>query len=290
MDISVFAVLGGDMRSAILASKLAADGYTVFAAGFDSRPELIQCAALTDAYTAATMSQAAILPVMPTTDGAMLFAPMAAGSIPIDERLCTALAHSRVYTGFAERVERATARYGSLDLHDYGRRESFLLPNARLTAEAAVMMAVRECPLALYDCRCLITGYGRIGKALAQMLHSLGADVTICARKAADIALAQSTGVTAINYMHLPVRAADYDIAFNTADALVIGENVIKRMKTDAHIIDLASAPGGVDFKAAERHGIAAEAAPGLPGKYSPVTAAKIIKDTVLAMIGEEKA
>ena len=290
MDISVFAVLGGDMRSAVLASLLAAEGYTVFAAGFDSRPELIQCAALTDAYTAASMAQAAILPVMPTTDGAMLFAPMSVGSIPIDERLCKALEHKLVYTGFADRVKRAAEKYGSLELRDYGRRESFLLPNARLTAEAAVMMAVETCPLALYDCKCLITGCGRVGKALAQMLGALGADVTVCARKAADLAFVRSTGLTAIDYIQLAVRAGEYDIAFNTADALVIGENVIRRMKKDARIIDLASAPGGTDFAAAERYGIAAETAPGLPGKYSPVTAAKIIRDTVLAMTGEENA
>lgn len=286
MDISVFAVLGGDQRSAVLASLLAADGYTVYASGFDRSPELAQCAVLTDAVTAVTMSQAVILPAVPIRgQERRLNTPLSDDIIPLDAEFAGRLANIRCYTGMSERLCAVSPEYAALELFDYGLEESFLLPNARLTAEAAVMLAIQEYPAGLFDSRCIVTGFGRIGKALADMLYSLGADVTVCARKPADLALAWSRGYSAIEYPHLPSRAKDADIIFNTADALVIGGDVIERMDPRSLIIELASAPGGTDFAAAERRGIRTIKAWGLPGRYSPHTAAKIIKDTVLKTI-----
>ena len=42
---------------------------------------------------------------------------------------------------------------------------------------------MRETKETLNHAKCLIAGYGRIGKVLAKMLHGLGANVTVCARK-----------------------------------------------------------------------------------------------------------
>lgn len=293
MDISVFAVLGGDKRSAILASLLAADGYTVYASGFDREPGLAQCAVLTDAATAVSMSQAVVLPVVPVRPDSSdtvhyLNTPLSDKTIPLDSALAGKLEKKKVYSGFCDRIRRISPEYAALMLYDYGNEESFLLPNARLTAEAALMLAISEYPAGLYDCGCVITGFGRIGKALAHMLYSLGADVTVCARKPADIALAAASGYNAINYTQLPAKVYDADIIFNTADAPVISENIIGKMNTPSLIIELASAPGGTDGAAAESRGIKVLWAWGLPGKYSPLTAAKIIKDTVLAMTGGE--
>ncbi len=288
MDISILSVIGGDERSAILASKLAADGYTVFAAGFDKRAELTEGAVLTDHITAAAMSQAVVLPVMPTTNGLMLSSPLSDNSIPLDSEFCDAMRHAKVFTGFAKRINSISPEYAALSCRDYSRQESFLLPNAKLTAESAVMLALERCPMALYDTKCLITGYGRIGKALAPLLRAMGARVLVCARKSSDLSLAGTLGFERCNYSQLPQRLQGVDLVFNTADALVINENIIKRLDQRAMIFDLASAPGGVDEDAARRRGITASMELGLPGKYSPVSASKIIKDTVLAMIEEE--
>ena len=52
-------------------------------------------------------------------------------------------------------------------------------------------------------------------------------------------------------------------------------------------LMDLASLPGGIDFAACERKKIKAFRALGLPGKYSPLTADEIIKETVMLMLEE---
>jgi len=55
-----------------------------------------------------------------------------------------------------------------------------------------------------------------------------------------------------------------------------------------AVIIDLASKPGGTDFRYAERRGVKALLAPGLPGIVAPKTAGRIIANTVSQLIMED--
>jgi dipicolinate synthase subunit A len=53
-------------------------------------------------------------------------------------------------------------------------------------------------------------------------------------------------------------------------------------------IIDLASAPGGCDFRYAEKRGIKAMLAPGLPGIVAPKTAGAIIANTLVQLLMED--
>ena len=58
-------------------------------------------------------------------------------------------------------------------------------------------------------------------------------------------------------------------------------------MKKHVTIIDIASAPGGVDFAAAARLNLSAFLCPGLPGKYAPVSSAQAIADTIFNYLGQ---
>ena len=53
-------------------------------------------------------------------------------------------------------------------------------------------------------------------------------------------------------------------------------------------MIDLASAPGGIDIHAAKEHGLKVIWALSLPGKHSPYTAGKIIAQTIIQILKEE--
>ena len=63
-----------------------------------------------------------------------------------------------------------------------------------------------------------------------------------------------------------------YALIVNTVPAMVLGQEALERTVPDVCIIDLASAPGGVDFPAAERLKRTAVLALGLPGKVAPVS------------------
>ena len=79
----------------------------------------------------------------------------------------------------------------------------------------------------------------------------------------------------------------DYDFIFNTIPALVLTAPLLKKMKPQVTIIDIASAPGGVDFAAASELNLCARLAPGLPGKYAPASSARAIKETIEIMLKE---
>lgn len=130
-------------------------------------------------------------------------------------------------------------------------------------------------------------GYGRIGKILSRMLHGLGANVWVEARKYADLAMIEGHGYEPLSLGELKNVIGEFDIIFNTVPSLILDEALLKRVHPDTLIIDLASKPGGVDFESAKLMGIKVIWALSLPGKISPVTSGIIIKDTIMNIINE---
>ena len=62
------------------------------------------------------------------------------------------------------------------------------------------------------------------------------------------------------------------DFIFNTIPSLVLDAALANQVQENAAVIDIASAPGGVDFQALERRNIRARLCPGLPGRCSPLS------------------
>ena len=70
---------------------------------------------------------------------------------------------------------------------------------------------------------------------------------------------------------------------------MIFDAHTLAKTASNALVIDLASMPGGVDFRAAERLGIKAIHALSLPGKVAPKTSGIIIKNAVYNIIREAK-
>ena len=158
--------------------------------------------------------------------------------------------------------------------------------NAAATAEGAVEIAMREYDRTICGSRCLVTGFGRIGKALAWALRGLGASVSVSARKPADLAWIEVYGYTPVKSDEI-CRGENYDIIFNTVPAMVFSESVLSRIHPSTLMIDLASMPGGIDFDAARKRGLRTVHALSLPGKTAPRAAGEIIKNTIYTMMEE---
>lgn len=63
----------------------------------------------------------------------------------------------------------------------------------------------------------------------------------------------------------------------NTVPAPVVTELILRELPKDAYILDIASAPGGVDFDVAREYGIRSDLLLGIPGKYAPMESAYIL-------------
>ena len=136
----------------------------------------------------------------------------------------------------------------NLKLIDYYKREDLTVLNAIPTAEGAINIAMQELPTTLSNSKILVMGYGRIGKILAHKLYGLHTDVYVSARKHEDLAWIEAFGYKGVRYDVLDNYLGDFDVIFNTVPVLLLDENRLEKIKSDAVIIDLASNPGGAGF------------------------------------------
>ncbi len=285
--IETFAVVGGDLRSAYLAGALAAEGNRVISAGFDST-ELPACVtACTNAAQAITLADCVILPLPISTDGVNVNAPFSRIPIPL-ETVVQSMRENQLLLGgqIGESFRRDLSLRG-LTAGDYFAREELAVLNAVPTAEGAIQLAMEELPITLSGARCLITGYGRIGRVLARLLRALDATVTVAARSCSDLAWAAAQGCHTVELSRLSGRSG-FDVIFNTVPHKIFTRELLETLDSGTLIIDLASRPGGVDFNAAAQLRLKTIWALSLPGRVAPKSAGLIIKQTILNMIKEE--
>jgi dipicolinate synthase subunit A len=161
------------------------------------------------------------------------------------------------------------------------------LKNAVPTAAGAIAVAMNNSDNTINGSKILVCGYGRIGKVLSEMLRGMGADVTISARRKSDFAWISLNGYKSDYTGHFS-DLENYTIIFNTVPSLIFNKELLEKVNHDTLIIDLASKPGGVDFKTAESLGITAIQALALPGKTSPKSAGEIMESTILGILEED--
>ncbi len=168
---------------------------------------------------------------------------------------------------------------------DYADCEEFEILNAVPTAEGAIQIAMEEFPFTIHSSRTVITGFGKVGKALAVRLKALGSNVTVVARRASSRAEAEGMGLDAVDFPLLPQKAKDCHILFNTVPSRVIDKNTLSLLNSGQGIIDLASKPGGVNLDMAKTLGLNVIWALSLPGKVAPQSAGAIICKTACNIV-----
>ncbi len=285
IDMNSFGVLGGDKRQVALAESIALDGYNVYATGFDyiEFKENVQKVTLEEAVQ---KSANIILPLPVTADGTTLNTVYGEGKILLDDDFAELMRNKQVFGGMMGKLYQTSEIWGSIETYDYYTMEEFAVYNAVLTAEGAIEIAMHEYPGAINGSKCLVVGFGRIGKMLSWMLRGLGANVTVSCRKSSDFAWIKSYGYTAVKAEEVCERE-QYDIIFNTAPAMIFNRRVLSKIHSNALMIDLSSMPGGVDFETASKLGIKAIHALSLPGKIAPKSAGEIIKNTIYHIMEE---
>lgn len=279
--IERIAVIGGDARQMWLAQVLLRSGFRVRCVevpGMDDEPGGL--------YDALDGAQAVALPMPALTQDGRIRSERSAG-IDVDAVAQSLTPGAVVFGGGLSRV-RALLEARGLRVFDYLDDEALTVANAVPSAEGALEIAMRELPVTLCGSRCLVVGYGRIGKALSSRLHALHARVTVSARKPADRAAIESAGLRADrtgSYLH---DLAQYDCIFNTVPAPVLREEHLRTLRPDCLLIDLASGSGGLAENAPPAlHYIHAL---GLPGRCASKTAAEALKTMILRTLAEQEA
>ena len=282
-----YAVIGGDMRNVYLAELLKKDYQYVEIYGFDKsgKPWAIKNSPLDFVLDGARIIVGGI-PLL--SENNYLSMPLSREKLPLGEVLekvpqNTLFIAGKIPDYVIEKL--AEKQVKCIDIVD---REELAVLNAVPTAEGAIHILLKELPMTLMGSRILIVGYGRVGKILSKMLQGFGVEVWAAGRKNSDIAWIEAQGFKPVPIHQLARYVSDMDAIVNTVPALVITKEILEKARNDCFLLDLASIPGGIDFKAAENFGFKVKWALGLPGKVAPLASGDIIRRTIYNIIEEE--
>ena len=215
-----------------------------------------------------------VFPLPYSTDGVHLNTPYLSYSV----RLCDIYEKIRTsMTVFGGRFSSRELNSRGIKTIDYFEREELQILNAVPTAEGAVYIAMQERPYTVCGSKCLVVGYGRIGKVLSSLLKGLNASVTVSARRFEDLASIRSMGIMPIKTKNIEQTAGEYDIIFNTVPAAVLSKEQCADCDPKCIKIELASQPGMDDPSVIS--------ALGLPAKYAPESSGKLIADTFIRLL-----
>ena len=296
-------ILGGDARQISVCAALTDAGHHLRVLGLgetegehSSRPR--EVLSLPGVKLCCDLSRAlegcdgVVLPYPATKDGSTVYSPLDTQHIiTLEDIGVYAQKHPGLWI-FGGRMPDSWAeslRHSGCRVVDYENYESFLIKNARLTTEGAIMTAMELTDTALLNAPVAVIGYGRIGQLLADLLSAMHARVTVFARREESLSLAEARGCDGVSTSQLARLADGYGIIFNTVPERLMSKSLLAMMPCDTLIIDLASAPGGLDpegaREATRRCGLQVIKAPSLPGRYAPRDAGRAIAEVILSAL-----
>lgn len=266
-------IIGGDLRIAFLADLFAKDNLDVYMYGFEKgegsifekikKNEKIHiCENELDCINTGDI----IISSIPFSgDNETVKAPYSNKKIYIDDILRLAenklLIAGSIKEDIYKKVEDRTK------IIDIMKLEEVAILNGISTAEGTLKIAIDETKRTIHGSNILILGFGRLGKVLAKMFKSLNANVFCEARRKDDLAWIKAYGYSEIKMDNLDENLKNKQIIINTIPHMILDENRLNLIDKDCLIIDLASKPGGVDFKTAEKLGLKVNWALGIPRK-----------------------
>ena len=279
MKDNTFLILGGDNRSLYLGEYLENQGFKVCYYAFNH----------TECYNsleeAMNSSDVIVLPLPFTKDRLTLNTPLFDDKVVISDIVALLSNKKMVFGGqlpksFCEELESRDCSYC-----DYFLLDELAIYNAVPTAEGVVQVLIEELPITIHGMKCGILGYGRVGKVLANTLSSLGAKVTVFARKQSAFAEIYASSMEYKHFDVLSTENNDFDVVINTVPVKVLGDAQLSKLNSDCILVEVASAPFGIDFQSAKENAFKVIKAGSLPGKVAPKTAGEIIGRSILPMI-----
>ncbi|MEH7452805.1 MULTISPECIES: dipicolinic acid synthetase subunit A [Bacillaceae] len=193
--------------------------------------------------------------------------------------------HCTIYSGISNSYLDSIVTASNRKLVKLFERDDVAIYNSIPTVEGTIMMVIQHTEYTIHNSKVAVLGLGRTGMSVARTFHNLGAKVKVGARKSEHIARIIEMGLEAFEFKNIEEALKDVDVVINTVPVQIVTASVISKLQPHSLIIDLASKPGGTDFRYAEKRGIKALLAPGLPGIVAPKTAGQIIGNVLTQLL-----
>ena len=276
------AVLGGDIRQVYMVSLFCKANLSVITYGL-THP-MIQDICTQGCSMEETIKSAMLLvsSIPFSRDGITIPSLTAASDMNVEKFMSYAFCGQTLFAGMISPKIKSFCQQNKISYYDFMEDDAVAIANGIATAEGAIMEAISKSSGNLHGSNCLLLGFGRCGKTLALKLKGLDTKVTVAARNPSDLALANALGLNSIPLNSLKETIGFYDYIFNSIPTCILDSCLLSRLSKEVVIIDIASAPGGLDYEKANELGLNANLCLGIPGKIAPKASAKILADVVL--------
>ncbi|MBX6350413.1 MAG: hydroxyacid dehydrogenase [Clostridia bacterium] len=275
------AVVGGDRRQLVAARRLRA-------AGFRVREAALPGFEVADPLSALAGADVVLLPPSPIGPDGVVGRGAACGEARLSfQAFLGVRPGGLVLSGALAPAVESWLRMAGLRHVDYTADPAFQAENAELTGEAAVLHLALVRGRAIAGQRIALVGYGRSGRAIARRLALWEAQVDVVARSEAARWQARRAGLAAHAMEALADVLARAEAVVTTVPALVLDGRALSRARAGTYLLDIASAPGGVDWEAARARGLPGERAGGLPGRYLSESAGRVLAEAVVRRLRE---
>ena len=201
--IKKIGIVGGDLRIIRLTQILAKDDYSIYTYGLEKyifkEENIIKCSSIEEICNNCN----SIISGVPfSKDGKYIDTPFSYENIDINNFIRN-LNDKTLIAGAIENTQEEILNSNNCTIIDLLKIEELTVLNVIPTIEGALQVAINETEISLNSSKCLILGFGRIGKLLSKSLKSLGADVYCVARKESDIAWIKAYGFNPIHLSSL---------------------------------------------------------------------------------------
>lgn len=289
-QICKIVILGGDLRQCYMAQQLHKLGYPVTVYGLDCMEANSTIYEANSLKEALSFGNIIVGPVPFSKNNKKIVAQKEREDLTINNLL---LYLNDSHTIFGGSISKSVKEYcisKHIPFYDFMEVESVAIANAIATAEGAILEAIKESPLVLHKNKCLVLGFGRCAKILADKLKGLQAIVTVAARSQEALAYAHAYGFDTIPLDSINKYLIEYPFIFNSIPAMVLDAANLSFVQKEVTIIDIASNPGGINYDYCKQMKLNAKLCLGLPGKYAPQTSAEILNDALLMHLGEKSS
>lgn len=274
-----FLILGGDLRQLYLSRILTQNGFQT-AVHYDKSSSFSMEEAIKS-------SSILLCPIPFTKDRINLFSVNRLEDLGIGNLLSQLTPEHILFGGSIPDYVKTFTRENSIPCFDYMEMIEVTVKNTIATAEGAIAEAIRLSPGLIHRENCLVAGFGRCGKTLASKLKGLDGNVTVADRKEESLALAGAMGFHTKLIKDLSAGLSEYSYIFNTIPAPVFGKELISLMDPSVTVIDIASAPGGIDLDFCREQNLRVKHCLGLPGIYAPEASAEILYNGIVRCLEE---
>ena len=221
-----------------------------------------------------------------TRDGITINMPLSGNKIKINEFMNLMKDKTLIAGNISSNIYE---KYKDVEIIDIMKNEKLAILNTIATAEGAIKEIIENMQVNVHGSKIMIFGFGRVGKTLAKKLDGLSAKITVVSKEEEELAWAEVYGYTNMQLNKIEDVIKDYDVIVNTIPHIILQGDILQKINKDTLLLDLASGEGGINKEEAQENKINLIKALGIPGKISPITTAKILKETIYEILEERK-